>query len=76
MEYLEKNPNARVALDQLNASELSNLTGSVFTGVNAELRAIWEEGMELYLAGFMPLEDTLKMLAEDSQAVLDGYRVP
>lgn len=76
VEYLEENPNARVALDQLSASELSNLTGSVFTGVNAELRAIWEEGMELYLAGFMSLEDTLKMLAQDSQAALDGYRIP
>ena len=49
VEYLEANPNAKVALDQLNASELSNLTGSLFTGVSPELRQIWQAEMDMYL---------------------------
>lgn len=73
VEYLESNPNAKVALDQLMASELSNLTGSVFTGVNAELRQIWQEEMDLYLQGAYSTEEALAAMAERSNASLAAY---
>lgn len=73
VEYLEQNPNAKVALDQLNASELSNLTGSLFSGVNAELRQIWQEEMDLYLQDVYTVEDALAEMASRSNAALASY---
>lgn len=73
VEYLEANPNAKVALDQLNASELSTLTGSLFTGVSAELRQIWEAEMDLYLLDAYTIDEALASMAEQSNAALAGY---
>lgn len=72
--YLEENPNAQVALDQLNASEVSNLTGSLFTGVNAELRQIWQEEFDLYLqGGYGTVEDAMVEMAARSNAAIGNY---
>lgn len=72
--YLEENPNAQVALDQLNASEVSNLTGSLFTGVNAELRQIWQEEFDLYLqGGYGTVEDAMVEMAARSNAAIETY---
>jgi sn-glycerol 3-phosphate transport system substrate-binding protein len=73
VEYLESHPNAKVALDQLNASELSNLTGSLFTGVSPELRQIWQEEMDMYLLEVYDIDETLEIMAERSNAALDAY---
>lgn len=73
VEYLESNPNAKVALDQLEASELSTLTGSLFTGVSTELRQIWQEEMDLYLQGAYNTDEALAAMAERSNASLAAY---
>lgn len=73
VEYLEANPNAKVALDQLSASELSNLTGSLFTGVSPELRQIWQEEMDLYLQDVYTVEEALAEMATRSNAALAQY---
>ncbi len=71
--YLEEHPNARVALDQLQQSELSHLTGSLFTGVNAELRQIWQEEFDLYLQDVYTTEEALAAIAERSNASIQNY---
>ena len=73
VEYLEANPNAKVALDQLNASELSTLTGSLFTGVSPELRQIWQAEMDMYLLEVYTIEEALETMAEQSNAALAQY---
>jgi sn-glycerol 3-phosphate transport system substrate-binding protein len=73
VEYLEANPNAKVALDQLNASELSNLTGSLFTGVSPELRQIWQSLMDEYLMEIYTIDEVLVEMAAQSNAALDTY---
>ena len=67
------NPNARTALDQLRSSELNNLTGSLFTGVNAELRQIWQEEMDLYLQGAYTIDEALATIADRSNASIASY---
>ena len=72
--YLEENPNAQVALDQLEESEVSTLTGSLFTGVNAELRQIWQEEFDLYLqGGYGTVEDAMAEMAARSNAAIETY---
>lgn len=71
--YLDEHPNAKVALDQLQASELSTLTGSLFTGVSSELRQIWQEEMDLYLQGAYTVEEALTEMASRSNASLASY---
>ena len=72
--YLEENPNAQVALDQLEESEVSNLTGSLFTGVNAELRQIWQEEFDLYLqGGYGSIDEALTAMADRSNASIASY---
>ena len=73
VEYLEANPNAKVALDQLSASELSNLTGSLFTGVSPELRQIWQAEMDMYLLDVYTIDEALATMAEQSNAALAQY---
>ena len=73
VEFLDSHPNAKVALDQLNASELSNLTGSLFTGVSPELRQIWQEEMDLYLQGVYTIDEALAEMASRSNAALANY---
>ena len=73
VEFLDSHPNAKVALDQLNASELSNLTGSLFTGVSPELRQIWQEEMDLYLQEVYTVDEALAEMASRSNAALAGY---
>lgn len=73
VEYLESHPNTKVALDQLEQSELSNLTGSLFTGVNAELRQIWQQEMDLYLQGVYSTEEALAEIANRSNAAIANY---
>ena len=73
VEFLDSHPNAKVALDQLNASELSNLTGSLFTGVSPELRQIWQEEMDLYLQGVYTVDEALAEMANRSNAALANY---
>ena len=71
--YLEENPNAQVALDQVQSSEVSNLTGSVFTGVNSELRQIWQEEMDLYLQDVYTIEEALEEMADRSNSAIATY---
>ena len=72
--YHEENPNAQVALDQLEESEVSTLTGSLFTGVNAELRQIWQEEFDLYLqGGYGTVEDAMAEMAARSNAAIETY---
>ena len=73
VEYLNTHPNTKVALDQLEQSELSTLTGSLFTGVNAELRQIWQEEMDLYLQGVYSTEEALAEIASRSNAAIANY---
>lgn len=73
VEYLENNPNAKVALDQLESSELSTLTGSLFTGVSTELRQIWQEEMDLYLQDAYSIDEALAEMANRSNAALASY---
>ena len=73
VEYLETHPNARAFLEQLEQSELSTLTGSLFTGVNAELRQIWQEEMDLYLQGVYSTQEALNEMADRSNAAIANY---
>ena len=73
VEFLANNPNASTALDQLRSSELNNLTGSLFTGVNAELRQIWQEEMDLYLQGAYTIDEALAEIADRSNASIASY---
>ena len=72
--YLEENPNAQVALDQLEESERSARLCSLFTGVNAELRQIWQEEFDLYLqGGYGTVEDAMAEMAARSNAAIETY---
>ena len=73
VEYLESHPNAKVALDQLESSELSTLTGSLFTGVSTELRQIWQEEMDLYLQDAYSIDEALTEMANRSNAAITSY---
>lgn len=73
VEYLESHPNAKVALEQLEASEVSTLTGSLFTPVSTELRQIWQEEMDLYLQGAYTIDEALAAMADRSNAAIANY---
>ena len=71
--YLEANPNANVALNQLHDSPLNNVTAGANVGVMAELRQIWQENMDLYLQGAFSTEDALAEMAAQGNAAIAYY---
>lgn len=73
VKYLEENPNANVALNQLHDSPLNNVTGGAFVGVMGELRQIWQEQMDLYLQGAYSTEEALAEMASESNAAIEYY---
>ena len=71
--YLEENPNANVALNQLHDSPLNNATAGANVGVMAELRQIWQENMDLYLQGAFTTEEALAEMADQSNSAINYY---
>ena len=71
--YLEANPNANVALNQLHDSPLNNVTAGATVGVMTELRQIWQENMDLYLQGAFSTEDALAEMAAQGNAAIAYY---
>ena len=71
--YLETNPNASVALNQLHDSPLNNVTAGANVGVMAELRQIWQENMDLYLQDAYSTEEALAEMASQSNAAIAYY---
>lgn len=73
LEFLKKNPNASVALNQLKDSPINNVTAGANVGVMAELRQIWQEVMELYLQDAYSVEDALADMASQCNASIEYY---
>lgn len=71
--YLEMNPNAQVALNQLHDSPLNNVTAGAKVGVMAELRQIWQENMDLYLQGAFSTEEALEEMASAGNRAISNY---
>ena len=71
--YLEKTPNANVALQQLHDSPLNNVTAGASVGVMTELRQVWQETMDLYLQGAYSTEEALAEMASQSNSAIEYY---
>ncbi|MEG0048260.1 MAG: ABC transporter substrate-binding protein [Clostridia bacterium] len=70
VEYLKQNPNAQVALNQLHDSPKTNVTAGSNVGVMTDLRANFEQVMELYLQGAYTTEEALAEMATlDNEAI-------
>lgn len=71
--YLEAHPNFATAINQLHSSPDSFATRGASVGVMPELRAIFQENMELVLQGAMSVDDALAEMASAGNAAIEGY---
>ena len=72
--YLESNPNAQVALNQLHDSPLNLATAGASVGVMGELRQIWQTHMDLYLQGaYGTAEEAMAEMANESNSAIAYY---
>jgi sn-glycerol 3-phosphate transport system substrate-binding protein len=71
--YLEAHPNFATAINQLHNSPDSFATRGASVGVMPELRAIFQENMELVLQGAMSVDDALAEMASAGNAAIESY---
>jgi sn-glycerol 3-phosphate transport system substrate-binding protein len=71
--YLEQHPNFATAINQLHGSPDSYATRGATVGVMPELRAIFQENMELVLQGALSVDDGLAEMASAGNAAIESY---
>lgn len=71
--YLEANPAARVAINQLLDSPINTITAGANCGCMTELRQIWEQNFSNYLDGSCDLEETLEIMREEANSAIELY---
>ena len=71
--YLESNPGARVAINQLLDSPINTITAGANCGCMTELRQIWEQNFSNYLDGSCDLEETLEIMREEANSAIELY---
>ncbi len=71
--YLAEHPNFATAINQLHASPDSYATRGASVGVMPELRAIFQQYMELVLQGAMSVDDALVEMASEGNAAIENY---
>lgn len=71
--YLDSNPAAEVAIDQLLSTPMNTVTAGANTGCMTELRAIWQENFEMYLNDELTLEECIEELRTQSNDAITMY---
>jgi len=72
-EFLKERPNFLTAINQLHDTPVNYATQGAAVGVMAELRAIWQENMDLYLQGALTTEEALSNMAAASNEAITYY---
>ncbi len=71
--YLEENPNFQTAINQLHDAPLNYATQGASLGVFSEIRATFEQNMELVLQNGQSVDDAIAAIASSANDAIANY---
>lgn len=71
--YLQENPNFQTAIDQLHDTPLNYATQGASLGVFSEIRATFEQNMELVLQNGQSVDEAISAMAESANEAIANY---
>ena len=71
--YLEANPNFQTAINQLHDTPLNYATQGASLGVFSEIRALFEQNMELVLQNGQSVDDAIAEIAKSANDAIANY---